>query len=234
MLLIGLAETVEFAAYETLLQQAVPESVIGRASGTMDSFFFNMMLVGNVLSGVLAGVLGLTRSIVGLGAVVLAVTAYSWWNLRRKTAGQPSPEMLAKVPAFARVPVGVREWAIRRMIREQFEQGAIVIHQGDQGDKFYTIAKGTAQVEISEGDQHLRRELGPGEFFGEIALLRNVPRTATVRAAEPLTVYAMSREDFDELQQRAGEFKNSLLETATSRLADNTDLKLALATRPNV
>jgi CRP-like cAMP-binding protein len=71
--------------------------------------------------------------------------------------------------------------------------GAAVFQQGDAGDRFYVIASGRAAVEIG-GVQS--GELGPGDFFGEIALLRDVPRTATVRAAEELRLYAIEREEF--------------------------------------
>jgi MFS family permease len=231
ILLVGLAETLEYAAYETLLQQAVPENAIGRASGTMDSFLFNSMLIGNLISGLLAAWIGLTVSIFGLGIVTALGAVAAYLNLRLKSAGQPDAALLAEVPAFAHVPVAVREWATRRMLREQFPPGAVVIRQGDEGDKFYTIARGVAQVEVMAEGEVMTRELGPGTFFGEIALLRNVPRTATVRALKPLTVYALSREDFHELQERASEFTESLLETVSARLAEESSFKLALAMR---
>jgi MFS family permease len=231
VLVIGLAETVEYAAYETLLQQAVPESMIGRASGTMNSFLFNMMLIGNVISGFLAIWLGLPVAIVGLGIVTVVATVLAWIYLQRQTAGQPNADALARVPAFASVSPGIREWAVRRMVREQFASGAVVIRQGDEGDRFYTIARGTAEVSVVGEAESIRRVLGPGDFFGEIALLKNVPRTATVTAESRLTLWALSREDFDELQQRAGEFRESLLDIANARLAESSNVAMVLATR---
>jgi MFS family permease len=231
MLGLGVAETVEYAAYQTLLQQAVPQTMIGRAAGTMGSFFLALMLVGNVASGLLAAWLGLTAAIAGLGALTVIAAGLAWWNLRRQTARQPDAAVLARIPAFAPVPVAVREWAVRRMRREQFPTGAVIVRQGDVGDTFYTIASGKAQVEVMANGHRRTGELGPGDFFGEIALLQNVPRTATVRALEPLTTYVLSRDDFQELQNRAAEFRESMLAAAAARLQQDTNIKLALAAR---
>jgi CRP-like cAMP-binding protein len=144
----------------------------------------------------------------------------------------PDAATLAGIPAFSDVPAAVREWAVRRMEREEFPSGAIILRQGEAGDRFYTIARGRVQAEIAEDGQSMTRDLGPGDFFGEIALLQDVPRTATVKVAEPVTMWTMSREDFQELRKRAAEFDESLWETATARLQESTDFRAALAARP--
>lgn len=228
LLVVGLAETVETAAQQTLLQQSVPENMIGRASGTLDSFLFNMMIVGNVISGVLAGTVGLRYSIIGLGILIVLVTSYSVWRLYRATEGQPTAESLAAIPVFAGVSAPVREWAVRRMTRERYPAGAVIVAQGTEGDRFYTIARGTAEVTVA-GEEGPRRTLGAGDFFGEIALLHNVPRTATVRAETPLILWELTREDFEELQRRASEFRDSLLEVASMRLEGDSTVRMALA-----
>jgi MFS family permease len=229
LLIIGLKETVETAAQETLLQQSVPENMIGRASGTLDSFLFNMMVVGNVISGVLASTLGLRNSLVGLGGLIVLITAYSMFRLYRATEGQPTAESLETIPVFAAVSRPVREWAVRRMTRERYPAGAVIVRQGDEGDRFYTIAKGQAQVVVAGSGEETRRTLQPGDFFGEIALLHDVPRTATVRAETNLILWELTREDFEELQRRAGEFRESLMEVAGMRLSEDSAVRLARA-----
>src|SRR5206468_3075383 len=129
-------------------------------------------------------------------------TATSWLLFRQQTIGQPDATTLARVPAFEDLSYEMREWAVRRMQREQFAPEQIVIRQGDEGDQFYVIARGHARVEMAASGGTLEVQLGPGDFFGEIALLQHVPRVATVRALDKLVVFAMSREDFDQLTSR--------------------------------
>jgi hypothetical protein len=114
-----------------------------------DTLFFNLMLIGNRVSGLLAATIGLTIAILSFGVGVLAVTGTDWINLRRQSQGGPDAESLARVPSFQDVPAGVREWAVRRMVREQIRPGSVIIRQGDEGEKFYIIAKGTAQLEMA-------------------------------------------------------------------------------------
>ena len=68
-----------------------------------------------------------------------------------------------------------------------------MIKEGDSGHEFFVIVEGTADVE--RGGKKIAK-LGPGDFFGEIALLRDVPRTATVRAVSPSELFALDRDDF--------------------------------------
>lgn len=225
----GLATTLEYAAFETLLQQSVPAAVLGQTVGTMDSLFFNMMLVGNALSGLLAAWLGLSASIAGLGGLTALVAGTAWWRFRQQTAQQPTAGALAAIPIFARLPEETRDWAAHRMVREEFSPGAVIVRQGDVGNIFYVIAGGKAEVEAVQDGRTHRNELSSGDFFGEIALLHDVPRTATVRAVEPLTTYALSRTDFQELQAKAADFKGSLLEVATNRLQRDATLTVAWA-----
>ena len=71
--------------------------------------------------------------------------------------------------------------------------GQAVVREGDVADRFYVIAEG--EVEVSHGDLVIRRETA-GDFFGEIGLLRNVPRTATVTAVTDVKLWALDRDDF--------------------------------------
>jgi CRP-like cAMP-binding protein len=74
-----------------------------------------------------------------------------------------------------------------------FEDGEYLIREGEAGDQYLIVSSG--EVEVSQGRRALRR-LGPGSGVGEISLLRDVPRTASVRALGPVSAYALERGDF--------------------------------------
>ncbi|MGH2447524.1 MAG: MFS transporter [Chloroflexota bacterium] len=228
---VGVAETVEYAAYETMLQRSVPDYLLGRASGLLDSFLYDMTLFGNLLSGLLAALFGLEYAIGGLGVLTVLVTGAAWMRLRVATRNQPTPRLLATVPAFTQLPEDVREWAVTRMSREEFAPGAVIVTQGEPGDLFYVLGQGKVKVEVATDGQVKTHEMGPGNYFGEIALVRQVPRTATVSAVDQVTVYTLSREDFDELQRRASVLRESLLETVASRLDEDQGFELAVTSR---
>lgn len=109
-------------------------------------------------------------------------------------------EDLRRLPLFAGLgPVELAEIG-RRLRRERFTAGAEVVRQGESGTRFYVIESGQAEV-LQERDGTRRRltVLGPGQYFGEIALLLDVPRIATVRALTPLEVRSLERTDFEVL-----------------------------------
>jgi len=84
-----------------------------------------------------------------------------------------------------------------RMRREQVLPGAPVVEEGDPGDRFYVVLSG--MLSVTQKERGERRTLKPGDYFGEVALTMNVPRTASVRAVTPSVVASCDRETFDEL-----------------------------------
>jgi CRP-like cAMP-binding protein len=112
-------------------------------------------------------------------------------------ASAPVPEreyaLLRGVGMFAPPPVVRLEELARRVHPVRVPAGAAVIREGEPGDRFYVIAGG--EVEVSERGRFRRTEV-EGDCFGEIALLRDVPRTATVTARTDVELLALEREDF--------------------------------------
>jgi ATP-binding cassette subfamily B protein len=82
------------------------------------------------------------------------------------------------------------------MRREEVASGAGVVDEGDAGDRFYVVLSG--MLSVSQVDLGPRRVLRPGDYFGEVALAMDVPRTASVRALTPATVASCDRATFDE------------------------------------
>jgi CRP-like cAMP-binding protein len=132
-----------------------------------------------------------------MGALLPVAAAVSWRWLRRldSTAVQPGPHLglLRGVPSLRLASLGVLE-SLSRAVREVWlPAGAVVVREGDFGELFYVVAEGS--VVVSQQGRELRR-LGPGDSFGEIALLRDVPRTATVEVAERALLVTLARPDF--------------------------------------
>jgi CRP-like cAMP-binding protein len=97
------------------------------------------------------------------------------------------------------------------MKQETFESGQAIVRQGEIGDKFYIIESGTVEVTAKKGGKPLTDvTLGPGDFFGEVALLTGAPRNATVIAREPVEVLTLAKEHFDQALQRSKTLEEQL------------------------
>ncbi|MDD5203938.1 MAG: ATP-binding cassette domain-containing protein [Desulfobacterales bacterium] len=94
---------------------------------------------------------------------------------------------------------------------EVYEEGEMVVREGEEGDRFYLIRSGRAEI-LKEAEGRLRSmgTLGPGEFFGELALLRNAPRAASIKALGKLEVFSLPKEKFDEVVQGSTNFREQL------------------------
>ena len=102
-------------------------------------------------------------------------------------------ELLRAVPMFAPLAPPILERLAARAIRVAVPAGEAIIREGEPGDRFYVVVSG--RVEVSVGGRVLR-ELGGGDSFGEIALLRDSPRTASISALEPTQLLALERAPF--------------------------------------
>lgn len=127
-------------------------------------------------------------------------------------------EHLRGVPIFAALPARELE-SIARSVRERtYEPGAVIVKEGDPGLGFFLITHG--RVEVWHQD-HRIRTLGPGEFFGEMALMEERPRSATVTAAERTTCLQLVRWDFRALLKENPDLAVRMLEVVVQRLRDH-------------
>ena len=189
--IVGIGNSVVDVSAITLLQRAVPDAVLGRVLGAIESVLLASLGIGALLAPLLISVGGLRVALLAAGALLPALVALSWLALRRIDAGAEAPAetgLLASLPIFAPLPLQTLERLASQLGELRLPAGTLILRQGDPGDRFYVIAEG--EVEI-EGRRH-----GPGAFFGEIALLRDVPRTATVTAATDVRLLTLEREEF--------------------------------------
>jgi MFS family permease len=181
----------------TLLQRSADNEVLGRVFAVLGSLQFAACGLGAVLAPGLVSWLGPRGAFIATGAFLPVVLVPLLPALRRIDAesvvAEEPLELLRRIEIFAQLPEPVLERLAAGATAVSTAAGRAVVSQGEAGHHFYVIAGGRAEVDV---DGAPARGLGPGDFFGEIALLRDVPRTATVTAAEPLRLYAIARDDF--------------------------------------
>jgi MFS family permease len=194
--LIGLAIIVGDVAGFTLLQRGTPSDVLARVFGVLHSLFYATVAVGAILAPPLINALGVRWALVIVGGILPLLCALTTATLAEFDAAPPRPrelELLRAIPIFSPLSPPVIEQLASRLVPVQARAGDEIIRRGDHGDRFYVI--GSGEVEVLLDGEPPRRE-GPGSYFGEIALLRDVPRTATVRAATDVELFALDRDDF--------------------------------------
>jgi putative ABC transport system ATP-binding protein len=118
---------------------------------------------------------------------------------------------LKSCPVFADLRADELTRIAGEVLAERFSAGACVVRQGDAADTFYMIRSGKLEVEIEEGGvRRSVRFMGPGEFFGEIALIKGGPRTATVTAREPSELLSLRKDTFRAAMEASDSFEQEL------------------------
>jgi CRP-like cAMP-binding protein len=103
---------------------------------------------------------------------------------------------LSRIGLLAELPGEVLAKLAARMQREELGPGAPIVTEGDGGDRFYVVLAG--MLSVTQSGRGLRRILKPGDYFGEVALAMDIPRTASVSPMTPVTLASCDRETFDE------------------------------------
>jgi len=199
MALLGLGNSLVDINAFTIMQRLVPDEVMGRVFGALDSALIAGMALGSLAMPLMINTIGLESGLLVIGVIVSALALVSLKRLRRIDTIALAPEgldLLRAVPLFAPLPERSIERLARCAVVVDVTAGEEVFHLGDGGDLFYVIESGEAEVVIADD---LTTTVGPGDSFGEIALLRDVPRQATVRAATDLRLRAIGRRVFLEV-----------------------------------
>jgi Major Facilitator Superfamily/Cyclic nucleotide-binding domain len=181
----------------TLLQRGTSNRARTGVFATLEVGASAGVSVGGVVGSALIAGLGIRFALVATGLALPLVAAIGWRWVRRLDSEAVVPEhqasLLRGVPLFATMPLAALEQVAAGMRQVSYAPGEVLMTQGVPGDTYVILETGRVEVEV---DGRPGRQLGPGEGLGEIALLRAVPRTATVTAVEPVTGWSVDCETF--------------------------------------
>jgi MFS family permease len=195
--IVGAGNAMVDLGYFTLFPRLMPDEVLARVFGALESLVALAVGLGSILTPLLIHLFGIRGALVAIGLMTPAVAAFAWSRLVRVDEGLGAQadviDRLREVTMLRPLPISTIEHLARSVREESVEPGKTVIEQGQVGESFYVIVAG--EVEVSKSGR-LLRVLSDGDSFGEIALLRDVPRTTTVRARTPVELYELDRRHF--------------------------------------
>jgi len=180
-----------------LLQRVVPDAVLARVFGVVEGLHMAAMAVGGALAPLLVITIGVRGAVVTVGLLLPAIVALVGGRIRNVDRAAKVPEreleLLRSLDLFAPLTPHALEDLAWRLVSVTATPGEVVIREGDQGDRFYVVEDG--EVAVSQEGKPLNT-LGPGTYFGEIALLHDAPRMATVTAVTHASFLALDRGEF--------------------------------------
>ena len=193
----GLGQVVVAISSQSILQRCSPAAAVGRIFALREALYCLGLAVGSILASTLITTLGIKTTLVVVGAllpVCAALNARKMWRLD-DAATVPIVELslLRRLPIFRWLPAPALEGLARNATPVQFEPGTYLLTEGEQGERYFAIASGSAEV-LQHGT--VISAVTGGDGVGEIALLRNIPRTASVRAATTVHALALDKASF--------------------------------------
>jgi MFS family permease len=192
---VGAANSVEDVAVFTLLQRLVPGRVLTRVLGLVWSLVMAGVALGSIVAPALVEAVGARSSFIAVGLILPLLTLLTYRKLAeidRDVAPSPKLELIQLVPMFEPLSIAVKERIATDLVPLSVSAGEVVIRAGESGDRFYVVDSGELEI-AADGVQTTAHR---GDYFGEIALLRDVPRTATVTARADSTLHVLQRDDF--------------------------------------
>jgi MFS family permease len=193
---VGAANAVEDVAVFTLLQRIVPDEVLTRVLGFVWGLAMGGVAIGSIAAPALVAAIGPRAAFVAVGVILPLLTLLTWRRLVEidRAVGAPAAELelIEGVQMFGPLPLAAKEHMAAALVPLSVSAGETVITAGDPGDRFYIVGDGEFEV-LANGPRARARA---GDHFGEIALLRDVLRTATVKAVVDSKAYALERDDF--------------------------------------
>jgi hypothetical protein len=181
----------------TFLHRLLPDRLLSAVFGLQESLMMGGLAVGAVAAPILVATAGPRGAFVVAGLFLPAITLGSWSVVRRLDARAAVPadvlDLLLGVPILAVLPGRIVERLAREALATTADAGSRLVEEGASGDRFYVIAAG--EVSVSAGGRRLR-ELVAGGWFGELALLRDTPRSASVDALTDVSLWTLDRTSF--------------------------------------
>jgi len=193
----GAGRAVLVVAANTMLQRVVPAQLVGRVFGLVEGLSMAGLAAGALLTPLLVAAGGARLGLIVVGFLLPVTALAGLRTLRGLDRGATVPvvevALLRSLPHFADLPGPALETLAGALHRVELAPGQVLIREGEEGDRFYAIADGEVAVSVAGRPRGVR---GRGSGLGEIALLRRVPRTATVTAIGPVTLFALDSATF--------------------------------------
>jgi hypothetical protein len=197
-MVVGAGESVARITGTTLVQRIAPSAVLSRVFGVMEGLDMAALAVGSLGVSLLVNGLGLRPTLAALGIALVLAATLGARGLRRVDSAAPAPRpavvrLVLAQDMFAGLPAPELAHLLAATVPVEIAPGSVVIRQGELGDRYYLVERGELAVTV---DGRPVRTVGPGDGFGEVALVRDVPRTATVTATSPALLHAIERDEF--------------------------------------
>lgn len=193
---VGVGNVVLDVSALTLLQRVVPDEILGRVLGIVEGLWVGLIGAGAIAVPGLIAVVDVRGALVATGLVLPLFALLSRGALRSidaEAVPRAEMELLRGIAIFSPLPPAAIERLAATLESVRTPAGVEVVREGEEGDRFYVVRDGAVEVEC---DGERIGTFGRGYFFGEIALLRDVPRTATVRTTADSQLLALDRRDF--------------------------------------
>ena len=189
--------------------------------GMMEGFFGIGLLVGSLVGPALVALLGARGGLVVAGAILPTLALLTWRPIAKRTRRSPLVEerlaLLRRNPLFAPLPLTALDSLAESLVPVSYAKGETVMQKGEPGDNYVLIEEGKVDV---DSDGRSLGSCGPGDGVGEIALLRQVTRTATVVARTPVSAYTIDAASF--LAAISGPAAAAAAEAVASRRLDRS------------
>ena len=197
LVLVGLSGAIFDVTSRTLLLRSTPPYVVASLFSILESLMDTGMVLGVVLVRVAYAVGGLRATLVAPAVLALILVAGVWHRLRQLDDSAVVPlveiRLLRAIPIFAALPAPELEGVAKELEPVPVRAGTTVFHEGDPGDKYYAVSSGSLCI-VRQGE--LVQTVTRGQGFGEIALIRDIPRQATVTAESDALLYSLDKELF--------------------------------------